>query len=144
MGNSVLNENNNASVEISTDEIINFKSKLADAHCEKRVPYSGYINHGESLSKRTAALNNAAKMRAKVFKYQNKSIENKKLSSFVEYIRKQDERVLHMIFHLANLSDKKELKFNALSSEEQKLFITAINQIKALNALFPTQILMPV
>ncbi|MEI9534346.1 DUF5347 family protein [Moellerella wisconsensis] len=141
---TAMKEANNNAVKINTAEIISFQSKLASAGCKKKQPYDRYFNDGGTLTERTAALNKAAELRTQLLQCRNEEPTNQQLSGFIDYLRKQDERMLNMIFHLANLSDKKEKKFTDLNVDEQKRLITALNQIKALTALIPNQIIMPV
>lgn len=143
MGNTAMKEIDNKGEKVNTAEIISFQSKLIDAPSVKRKSYERYSNDGGTLTERTAALNKAAELRTQLLQCRNEEPTNQQLSGFIDYLRKQDKRILDMIFHLANLSEKKEMKFEELIISEQKQFINALNQIKALNALLPTNIVMP-
>lgn len=144
MGSAAMKEKHNQGAKVDTAKIISFQSNLSSAHCKKRKSYDRYFNDGGAIEERTAALNRAAEMKTELLKCRKEEPNNQQLSGFIDYLREQDERILNMIFHLAKLSEKREMRFDDLNVDEQKQLITALNQIKALNALIPNQIAMPI
>ncbi len=104
-----------------------------------------YHNQGTTLDSRVNGLNQAAKLRTSVFHFDKSNPDNRELIGFIEYLRLNDERVLNMIFYLAGIkSDQHQLGFDEFNKEEKQSIITAINQIKALSALLPKHIAMPI
>ncbi|WP_272679462.1 DUF5347 family protein [Providencia sp. PROV032] len=144
MGSAAMKEKHNQGEKVDTAKIISFQSSLSSGHGKKRKSYDRYFNDGGTIEERTAALNRAAEMKTELLKCRKEEPNNQQLSGFIDYLREQDERILNMIFHLAKLSEKREMKFDDLNVDEQKQLITALNQIKALNALIPNQIAMPI
>ncbi|EOE1544149.1 DUF5347 family protein [Providencia rettgeri] len=116
-----------------------------DAVPVKNVITRHYENHGDSLEYRVNELNKAAQLRTALFHSNTECPDNKELSGFIEYLRLSDERMLNMILYLAEInSDKHHLAFEEFNKEEMQSIISAINQIKALTALFPKHIAMPI
>ncbi|MGO2307133.1 MAG: DUF5347 family protein [Providencia sp.] len=104
-----------------------------------------YQNQGVTLDSRVNGLNQAAKLRTSVFHSDKSNPDNRELIGFIEYLRLNDERVLNMIFYLAGIkSEQHHLGFDEFNKEEKQSIIIAINQIKALAALLPKHIAMPI
>lgn len=104
-----------------------------------------YESTGQSLTERTEGLNQASRVRTSLFHLNKDNPDNRELAGFIEYLRLNDERALSMIFYLAGIkSNQHQLSFDAFNKEEKQLIITAINQIKALAALLPKNIAMPI
>ncbi|WP_254879843.1 DUF5347 family protein [Providencia rettgeri] len=104
-----------------------------------------YQNQGATFESRVNGLNQAAKLRTSVFHCDKQNPDNRELAGFIEYLRLSDVRMLNMIFYLAEIkSNQHHLGFDEFNKEEQQAIISAINQIKALTALFPKHIAMPI
>ncbi|MDT7048728.1 DUF5347 family protein [Providencia stuartii] len=104
-----------------------------------------YKNDGGSIAERTYAINKAAALRTSVFHKNKENPKNHELAGFIEYLRLNDKRTLSMIFYLAEIKkEQHNLKFYDFSKEEKQSIITAINKIKALAALIPKNIAMPI
>ncbi|HGY2835152.1 TPA: DUF5347 family protein [Morganella morganii] len=104
-----------------------------------------------SLDEKINGLNRAAKVRGKLF--ENKDhINGKKINHgmdvFLKEMRcssnnreRENKRVLSAIFFLAEIEKQKhELDFCELNEDEQLRLIEAINQIKAVASIFPTDL----
>ncbi|WP_265524193.1 DUF5347 family protein [Providencia rustigianii] len=104
-----------------------------------------YQNQGATFESRINGLNQAAKLRTSVFHCDKQNPDNRELAGFIEYLRLSDVRMLNMIFYLAEIkSNQHHLGFDEFNKEEQQAIISAINQIKALAALLPKHIAMPI
>ncbi|MEQ4672200.1 DUF5347 family protein [Providencia manganoxydans] len=104
-----------------------------------------YESTGQSLAERTEGLNQASRVRTSLFHQNKDDPDNRELAGFIEYLRLNDERALSMIFYLSGIkSNQHQLSFDEFNKEEKQLIITAINQIKALAALLPKNIAMPI
>ncbi|MEX6151289.1 DUF5347 family protein [Providencia hangzhouensis] len=104
-----------------------------------------YQNQGATFESRVNGLNQAAKLRTSVFHCDKQNPDNRELAGFIEYLRLSDVRMLNMIFYLAEIkSNQHHLGFDEFNKEEQQAIISAINQIKALAALLPKHIAMPI
>ncbi|MGG7474974.1 DUF5347 family protein [Providencia sp. R1] len=104
-----------------------------------------YQNQGATFENRVNELNQAAKLRTSVFHCNKQNPDNRELAGFIEYLRLSNVRMLNMIFYLAEIkSNQHHLGFDEFNKEEQQAIISAINQIKALAALLPKHIAMPI
>lgn len=86
-------------------------------------------------------------MRARLSDWQGKPL-NAGMEGFIKELRLQsnnkvrnNKRVLSMIFFLAEIEKEKHgFNFKQLTHDEQVRFIEAINQIKAVASIFPTDL----
>ncbi|HBL6943165.1 TPA: DUF5347 domain-containing protein [Morganella morganii] len=100
-----------------------------------------------TIDEKIDGMNIAAKMRANLFQIQGKPL-NAGMGDFMKELRshsnnkvRNNNRVLSMIFFLAEIEKEKHgLKFEQLTHNEQVRFIEAINQIKAVASIFPTDL----
>lgn len=103
-----------------------------------------YCNEGLTLQERTDELNKASRLRTTLFHQDKSQPDNRELAQFIDYLRRHDERLVKMIFYLANIENEKHfLPFKELDKQQQQAIIQAINQLKALSALLPKHIAMP-
>ncbi|KGM27593.1 hypothetical protein KS18_14185 [Photorhabdus luminescens] len=76
---------------------------------------------------------------------------NNKLDDFIETMRdrtnnrvRNNERVLHLIFHLAGFDKERyHVKFKELTIEERRSLILAINQLRAVASILPDKLALP-
>ncbi|MBD2810036.1 DUF5347 domain-containing protein [Xenorhabdus sp. Vera] len=95
---------------------------------------------------RINGLNNIAKLKASIFKS-----DNKELSRFIDEMRNKrnkhyadNKRLLAAIFYLAYIpTERHELELHQLTHEELCSLIRAINLMKAANALLPDKLSLP-
>lgn len=104
-----------------------------------------------SLDEKIDGMNRAAKVRGKLFENKDR-INGKKINRgmdvFLKEMRcssnnreRENKRVLSAIFFLAEIEKQKhELDFCELNEYEQLRLIEAINQIKAVASIFPTDL----
>ncbi|BBG60515.1 DUF5347 family protein [Providencia rustigianii] len=112
---------------------------------EQQANIKLYKNLGGTLSARVYGMNQAARLRTKIFHTNKGNPDNRELVGFIEYLRLNDERMLNMILYLAEIKNSKHhLSFDDFNKEEKQSIISAINQIKALAALLPKHIAMPI
>lgn len=111
----------------------------------QQVNSKAYYNQGQTLEERTEGLNRTAQLRTNVFHVNKDNPDNSELTSFIEYLRLNDKRLLNMIFYLAGIKNNQhQLGFDQFNKEDKQAIITAINKIKALAALLPKHIAMPI
>ena len=121
------------------------QDERADDVISQQANIKLYQNQGVTLDSRVNGLNQAAKLRTSVFHSDKNNPDNRELIGFIEYLRLNDERVLNMIFYLAGIKNEQHhLGFDEFNKKEKQSIITAINQIKALAALLPKYIAMPI
>ncbi|MDC9588573.1 DUF5347 family protein [Xenorhabdus sp. XENO-10] len=106
----------------------------------------------QTVDERIDGMNHTAKAHAIIFKKSKKSGElNSQLADFIDMMRdrsnnriRNNERVLHLIFHLAGF-DKSQFnnKLKDFTVEEQRSLISAIHQFKAVAAELPDKLIMP-
>lgn len=100
-----------------------------------------------SLDEKIDGMNTSARMRARLLDCQGKPL-NAGMNDFMKELRLQsnnkvrnNSRVLSMIFFLAEIEkEKHSFNFEKLTHDEQMRFIEAINQIKAVTSIFPTDL----
>lgn len=104
-----------------------------------------------SLDEKINGLNRTAKVRGKLFDKKD-CVNGKKINAgmnvFLKEIRstsnnreRDNGRVLNAIFFLAEIDKTKHsLEFDELSEDEQIRLIEAINQMKAVTSIFPTDL----
>uniref|UniRef100_A0A3B0M4N1 Uncharacterized protein n=1 Tax=Arsenophonus endosymbiont of Trialeurodes vaporariorum TaxID=235567 RepID=A0A3B0M4N1_9GAMM len=100
---------------------------------EQLAGIRGYRNDGLSLQERTDELNKVDRLRTTLFHQDKTQPDNRELAQFIDYLRHHDERLVKMIFYLANIENEKHfLPFKELNKQQQQAIIQAINQLKAL------------
>lgn len=141
---------NSAAVLVKTKQLIqllgNVKQDVRPADIiARQANIKLYQNQEATFESRVNGLNQAAKLRTSVFHCDKQNPDNRELAGFIEYLRLSDVRILNMIFYLAEIkSNQHHLGFDEFNKEEQQAIISAINQIKALAALLPKHIAMPI
>ncbi|HIE4542220.1 TPA: DUF5347 family protein [Providencia rettgeri] len=141
---------NSAAVLVKTKQLIQLLDNVKqDARPADVIAHQAniklYQNQGATFENRVNGLNQAAKLRTSVFHCDEQNPDNRELAGFIEYLRLSDERMLNMIFYLAEIkSNQHHLGFDEFNKEEQQSIILAVNQIKALAALLPKHIAMPI
>lgn len=119
------------------------KRPIEVIHQQANIKY--YQSQGQTLAERTEGLNQAARLRTSIFHSNKENPDNRELNGFIEYLRLHDERVLSMIFYLAGIkSHQHQFTFDEFNKADKQSIIIAINQLKALSALIPKHIAMPV
>ncbi|MDL4385810.1 hypothetical protein B9P84_18170 [Citrobacter braakii] len=104
-----------------------------------------------SLDEKINGLNCTAKVRGKLFEKKDcvngkeinagMTVFLKEMRSTINNRERDNGRVLNAIFFLAEIDKKKHnSEFDELSEDEQISLIEAINQIKAVTSIFPTDL----
>lgn len=141
---------NSAAVLVKTKQLIQLLGNVKqDARPTDIIAHQAniklYQNQGATFESRVNGLNQAAKLRTSVFQCDKQNPDNRELAGFIEYLRLSDVRMLNMIFYLAEIkSNQHHLGFDEFNKEEQQAIISAINHIKALAALLPKHMAMPI
>ncbi|MEY1536103.1 DUF5347 family protein [Providencia rettgeri] len=141
---------NSAAVLVKTKQLIQLLGNVKqDARPADIIAHQAniklYQNQGATFESRVNGLNHAAKLRTSVFQCDKQNPDNRELAGFIEYLRLSDVRMLNMIFYLAEIkSNQHHLGFDEFNKEEQQAIISAINHIKALAALLPKHMAMPI
>ncbi|WP_272653977.1 DUF5347 family protein [Providencia sp. PROV091] len=141
---------NSAAVLVKTKQLIQLLGNVKqDARPADIIAHQAniklYQNQGATFESRVNGLNQAAKLRTYVFQCDKQNPDNRELAGFIEYLRLSDVRMLNMIFYLAEIkSNQHHLGFDEFNKEEQQAIISAINHIKALAALLPKHMAMPI
>lgn len=106
-----------------------------------------------TLDQRIDGLNQAARVRGELFKHKE-TVNGKKINqgliNFIHELndvtnnrkdQRQNKRVIHLIYVLANIQKERHtLNYDQLNPDEQTRLVEAINQLKAISALFPTDL----
>ncbi|MCX8962731.1 DUF5347 domain-containing protein [Erwinia psidii] len=100
-----------------------------------------------TTGKRAAGLNHVAELRTRLFGDNSE----KDISRFMDDMRdvrdsnyQENKRALSAIFYLANIkTDRHELDFNDLTTDERNSLIRAMNHFRAVVSLFPKRLTLP-
>lgn len=117
---------------------------------EHRMPlYDRVIEY--TLDEKIDQLNHCAKLRGALFKGKE-TVKGKKMNEgLIEFIKdlnsapnnreRKNKRVVGLIYVLAGIEkNKHSLNYNQLSEDEQRRLVEAINQLKAVSSILPTDL----
>ncbi|EMM9642030.1 DUF5347 family protein [Providencia rettgeri] len=117
---------------------------------EHRMPFFDRVIE-YTLDEKIDQLNHCAKLRGALFKGTSKvkgKIMNQGLIEFIKDLNsapnnreRKNKRVISLIYFLADITkDKHSLNYNQLSEDEQVRLVEAINQLKAISSILPTDL----
>lgn len=132
-----------------TTKILEAKPKLSKPVEHKKPRYNRAIAY--SLDEKIDQLNECAKLRGKFFegreKVNDKTINQgliefiKELSSTSNNKERKNNRVISLLFFLADIKKEKHaLNYNQLDNDEQIRLVEAVNQLKAVCSILPTDL----